>query len=98
MTDFLRVTTAGDDRLGDRNSHNVRIAAVVLGTALILSKDIDEAARVLSNVATKAHLFPRLTKDLHAARGQLQPWANTHAVKTLDAQLHTYGLTPGQKI
>jgi hypothetical protein len=74
------------------------LCQVRLGTALILSKDINEAARVLGNVATKAHLFPRLTKDLHAARGQMQTWANTHAVKTLDAQLHTYGLMPGQKI
>ena len=74
------------------------LCQVRLGTALILSKDINEAARVLGNVATKAHLFPRLTKDLHAARGQLQTWANTHAVKTLDAQLHTYRLMPGQKI
>jgi transcriptional regulator with XRE-family HTH domain len=73
------------------------LCEVRLGTALILSKDINEAARVLGNVVTKAHLFPRLTKDLHAARSNMEPWANTPAVKTLDTQLHTYGLTPRQK-
>lgn len=70
------------------------LCEVRLGTALILARDIDEAARVLSDVATKAHLFPRLAADLHTARTQMQPWANTHAVKTLDDQLHACGLLP----
>ncbi len=70
------------------------LCEVRLGTALVLSKDIGEAARVLGDVASQAHLFPRLTADLHAARAQLQPWAGTQAVKTLDVQLHAYGLTP----
>jgi tetratricopeptide (TPR) repeat protein len=68
-----------------------------LGHALILDKEISEAARVLGEAASHAHLFPRLTQELHAARSQMQPWANTHAVKTLDTQLHTHGLTLGQK-
>ncbi len=70
------------------------LCQVRLGTALILSKDIGEAARVLGDVASKAHLFSRLTTDLHAARIQMQPWANTPAVKTLDTQLEAYGLLP----
>jgi transcriptional regulator with XRE-family HTH domain len=70
------------------------LCEVRLGTALVLSKEISEAARVLGDVASQAHLFPRLAADLHAARTQLQPWADTQAVTTLDAQLHACGLLP----
>ena len=67
---------------------------VRLGHALALSKDITQAARVLGDAAGQAHLYPRLTTDLHTARSLLQPWNHTHAVKTLDAQLAACGLTP----
>ncbi len=67
---------------------------VRLGHALVLSKEITEAARVLGDAATQAHLFPRLTGEFHTARALMQPWDNTHAVKTLDAQLHACGLLP----
>ncbi|MGH8878630.1 MAG: hypothetical protein ACRD0P_15015, partial [Stackebrandtia sp.] len=73
------------------------LCEVRLGHALVLSKEITEAARILGNAATQAHLFPRLEKDLHAARAQMQPWAHTPAVKTLDAQLRTHGPTPTQR-
>jgi hypothetical protein len=53
----------------------------------VLSKDITQAAQVLGDAATQAHLYPRLTAELYNARALMQPWANTHAVKTLDAQL-----------
>ncbi len=66
---------------------------VSLGHALALSKDITHAARVLGDAAGHAHLYPRLTTDLHAARALMQPWNHTHAVKTLDAQLTACGLT-----
>jgi transcriptional regulator with XRE-family HTH domain len=65
-----------------------------LGHALVLSKDITEATRVLSDAASLAHLSPRLTTELHTARALMQPWKNTHAVTTLDAQLETCGLIP----
>jgi transcriptional regulator with XRE-family HTH domain len=65
---------------------------VRLGHALILSKEVTEAARVLGQAATLAHLSPRLTSEFHAARGLMQPWHSTPAVKTLDAQLHACGL------
>lgn len=68
------------------------LCEVRLGTALVLSKDITEAARVLGDAASQAHLFPRLEADLHTARTLMQPWHNTPAVKTLDAQLQAYGL------
>ena len=67
---------------------------VRLGHALALSKDVTHATRVLGDAAGQAHLYPRLTTDLHAARALLQPWNHTHAVKTLDARLTACGLTP----
>ncbi len=67
---------------------------VRLGHALALSKDITHAARVLGDAADQAHLYPRLTTDLHTARALMQPWKHTHAVKTLDARLTACGLTP----
>ncbi|MGH3697140.1 MAG: hypothetical protein ACRDRX_24690 [Pseudonocardiaceae bacterium] len=67
---------------------------VRLGHALALSKDITQAARVLGDAAGHAHLYPRLTTDLHTARALMQPWNHTHAIKTLDDQLTACGLTP----
>ena len=67
---------------------------VRLGHALALSKDVTHAAHVLGDAAGQAHLYPRLTTDLHAARALMQPWNHTHAVKTLDARLAACGLTP----
>ncbi|MBV9142969.1 MAG: helix-turn-helix domain-containing protein [Pseudonocardiales bacterium] len=68
--------------------------AVRLGTALALSEEITEAARVLGDAASFAHLSPRLTAELHAARALMKPWDTTPAVTTLDAQLDAYGLRP----
>lgn len=70
------------------------LCQVRLGHSLVLSKDITEAARVLGEAAAQAHLYPRLMAELHTARGLMQPWENTHAVTTLDAQLHACGLLP----
>ncbi|MGH3825091.1 MAG: helix-turn-helix domain-containing protein [Pseudonocardiaceae bacterium] len=67
---------------------------VQLGHALVLSKDITQAARVLGDAASQAHLYPRLAADLHTARALMQPWSHTHAVKTLDDQLQACGFTP----
>jgi transcriptional regulator with XRE-family HTH domain len=69
---------------------------VRLGHALVLSKDVSEATRVLGEAASQAHLSPRLTAELHTARALMQPWNNTHAVTTLDAQLEACGLLPPQ--
>jgi tetratricopeptide (TPR) repeat protein len=70
------------------------LCQVRLGYALVLSKDIAEAARVLGDAAAQAHLYPRLTQELHATRAMMQPWNHTPAVATLDTQLQTYGLLP----
>ena len=74
------------------------LCEVRLGTALVLSKEITEAAHILGDVASQAHLFPRLAADLHAARAQLQPWENTQAVKTLDDRLRACGLLPTRQV
>jgi transcriptional regulator with XRE-family HTH domain len=52
------------------------------------------ASELLGDAASLASLSPRLTAELHATRALMQPWKNIHAVTTLDATLHTYGLTP----
>lgn len=70
------------------------LCQVRLGYALVLSKDITEATRVLGDAATHAHLYPRITAELHTTRALMQPWENTHAVTTLDAQLEACGLMP----
>ncbi|MGH3929658.1 MAG: hypothetical protein ACRDTF_06740 [Pseudonocardiaceae bacterium] len=65
-----------------------------LSHALVLDKEITEAAHILGNAATQANLSPRLTAELHTTRALLQPWHHTHAVTTLDAQLEACGLRP----
>ncbi len=73
--------------------HDYAHCEVRLGNALVLSKEITEAARVLGDAAS---LSPRLTAELHATRALMQPWESTPAVTTLDAQLEAYGLAaPG---
>ncbi|MGH3937406.1 MAG: hypothetical protein ACRDTG_02025 [Pseudonocardiaceae bacterium] len=70
------------------------MSEIRLGHALILDKEITEATRILANAAPHAHLYPRLTTELHTARASLQPWQHTPAVKTLDAQLRAHKLIP----
>jgi hypothetical protein len=67
-----------------------------LGHALVLDKEINEAARLLGDAASHAHQSPRLTQALHTARALMQPWAHTPAVTALDAQLHACTLTPAK--
>ncbi|MGH3683865.1 MAG: helix-turn-helix domain-containing protein [Pseudonocardiaceae bacterium] len=75
-------------------AHHRAFCEVRLGNALVLSKEITEAARVLGDAASLAHLSPRLTARLQTVRALMQPWESTQAVTTLDAQLETYGLRP----
>jgi transcriptional regulator with XRE-family HTH domain len=72
--------------------HGYALSEVRLGHALVLSQEITEAARVLGDAASQAHLSPRLTADFHNVRALMTPWDNAHAVKTLDDQLHACGL------
>lgn len=73
-------------------------AQVRLGAALVLSKEIGEAARVLGDVASQASLAPRLSAELRAARAGMRQWEATQAVKALDEQLAASGLVlPGAR-
>ncbi len=60
-----------------------------LGTARLLSGEIEEAARLIGEgalLATK-HRSARLTSEVKAARGRMQPWHNTTVVRELDERL-----------
>ena len=74
--------------------HHYAHCEVTLGKALVLSKEITEAARVLGDAASLASLSPRLTAELQVTRALMRPWESTQAVTTLDAQLEAYGLRP----
>ncbi len=92
------VEAANNARSAERQSSVRRVGyahhEIRLGHALALSKEITEAARVLGDAASQAHLYPRLTQELHTARALMQPWENTPAVRTLDTQLEACGLMP----
>jgi hypothetical protein len=74
--------------------HFYAFCEVGLGNALVLAKEIPEAARVLGDASSLAHLSPQLTAELHATRALMRPWDRTQAVTTLDAQLEACGLIP----
>lgn len=96
-------TTYAQDVLTQHNASFVRNMAfdqLYLGKALVQSQEIDEAAKVLGETASLVarHSSARLTKELHTTRATLHPWQTTPAVKSLDARLHTYGLTPASPL
>lgn len=70
------------------------LCQVRLAHALVLDRDITEAAHVLTDAAVHAHLSPRLTAELCTTRALMQPWSNTPAVKNLDDHLRTHSLLP----
>lgn len=76
-----------DRQPGRRNVQLHAFAKVRLGAALVLSEEVDEAARVLGDVASVAGVNPRLAVELRDARAGMRQWERTRAVKTLDEQL-----------
>ncbi|MCA1606049.1 MAG: hypothetical protein LC775_11400, partial [Acidobacteria bacterium] len=73
--------------------HGLAYCTLRLGTARLLSGEVEEAAQVIGEgalLATK-NRSARLTNEVRAARGRLQPWRDTPAVKTLDEQLTGMG-------
>ncbi|MGH3696952.1 MAG: hypothetical protein ACRDRX_23730 [Pseudonocardiaceae bacterium] len=60
-----------------------------LGTTRLLSGDIDEAACVIGEGAVLAARIrsARLTREVRTARGRLEPWKDTQAVRELDERL-----------
>jgi DNA-binding XRE family transcriptional regulator len=57
-----------------------------LGTAYLLSGEVEEAARVIGDgaVLTTQNRSVRLTGEVRAARSRLEPWRDTRAVRELD--------------
>lgn len=92
--DAVEAAHTAQTRINPTYIHLYTRCQVRLGHALALSHDITHATHVLGDAANQARLSPRLTQELHTARALLQPWATTHAVKTLDEQLEACGLMP----
>ncbi|MGH3755210.1 MAG: helix-turn-helix domain-containing protein [Pseudonocardiaceae bacterium] len=65
-----------------------------LGTARLLSGEVDEAVRVIGEAAFLAtkNRSARLTGEVRAARARLQPWRDMPAVRELDEKLAGYGV------
>ncbi len=72
----------------------VAFASVNLGRAYAGSGEIDDAARLFGDAGEIAahNSSARLIERLRQARADLQPWANTAAVRTLDDRLASYGV------
>ena len=74
-------------------THGLAYCTLRLGTARLLSGEVEEAARVIGEGAVLAAPISsaRLTNEVKTARGRLQPWENTTAVKELDERLRGLG-------
>jgi transcriptional regulator with XRE-family HTH domain len=78
-------------------THGLAYCTLRLGTARLLCGEIEEAARVIGEGAVLAAPISsaRLTNEVKTARGRLQPWEDTTAVKELDEGLRGMGLSDG---
>ncbi|MGH3888130.1 MAG: helix-turn-helix domain-containing protein [Pseudonocardiaceae bacterium] len=92
--DAVDAASNARDRFNRTFVGNYGRCQVRLSHALVLDKEIDEAAHVLGDAASYARLSPRLTQELHTTRALMRPWENTKIVKELDARLHAYRLLP----
>jgi tetratricopeptide (TPR) repeat protein len=74
--------------------HGLAYCTLRLGTAHLLSGDIEEATRVIGEGALLAGRIrsTRLTSEVKAARGRMEPWRETQAVKELDERLAGCGM------
>lgn len=75
-------------------THGLAYCTLRLGTARLLSGEVEEATRVIGEGAVLAAPISsaRLTGEVRTARGRLQPWQDTTAVKELDEKLAGYGM------
>jgi DNA-binding XRE family transcriptional regulator len=79
---------------GNSSDRGLAYCNIHLGTARLLCGEVEEAARVIGEgalLATK-NRSARLTSEVMAARGRLQPWHNTTAVRELDERLRGLGM------
>lgn len=69
------------------------VCTLHLGTARLLSGDIEEAARVIGEGSVLAARIRsvRLAKEVRAVRGRMEPWRETSAVRELDERLVRVG-------
>jgi len=74
-------------------THGLAYCILNLGTARLLSGEVEEAARVVGEGALLAARIrsARLTGEVKTARGRLQPWHGRAAVKELDEGLRGMG-------
>jgi tetratricopeptide (TPR) repeat protein len=77
--------------------HGLAYCTLRLGTARLLSGDIEEAARVIGEgVALAVRIrSARLTREVRTARERMEPWQDTRAVRELDDRLGGCGLRFG---
>ncbi len=70
-------------------THGLAYCTLRLGTARLLSGDIEEAARVIGEGAVLAAQIrsARLAREVRTARGRMEPWSDTPAVRELDERL-----------
>ncbi len=73
--------------------HGLAYCTLRLGTARLLSGEVEEAARVIGEGALLAARISsaRLKNEVKTARGRLQPWHSTAAVKEMDEGLRGMG-------
>ncbi|MGH3688013.1 MAG: hypothetical protein ACRDSM_23810 [Pseudonocardiaceae bacterium] len=81
-------------QLSHSSVSGVAYSTLRLGTARVLSGEIEEAAHVIGDGAVLAARIrsARLTKEVRAARGRLEPWKDTRAVRELDERVVGVGL------
>jgi hypothetical protein len=72
---------------------DMAFCTLCLGTARLQSGEVEEAARVIGDGAllTTQIRSVRLRKEVQTARGRMQPWEDTQAVKALDERLAGVG-------
>lgn len=75
-------------------TRHVALTTVDLGRARVQSQEIDEAARLFGDAGEIAahNSSTWLIERLKQGRADLQPWAHTTAVRTLDERLTSHGL------
>ncbi|MGH8744565.1 MAG: hypothetical protein ACREUY_09845, partial [Burkholderiales bacterium] len=70
-------------------THGLAYCTLRLGTARLLSGDIEEAAQVIGEGGMLAARIrsTRLTKEVRVARSRMEPWRETQVVRELDERL-----------
>jgi hypothetical protein len=74
-------------------------ATLYYADALIRKRDLRHAVDKISEAAhlTSVHTSARLADSVRQTRIRLQPWASNKHVRALDEELHTLGITIGDR-